>query len=128
MFVVPFVIIVRMDRLRTWGPLIAWCALIFAASHVPHLDAAHRLGDPDGAVYDYPLRKVAHLVEYGVLYLLALRPLKTPGRAFLFAVLYALSDEFHQHFVPGRDGKGTDVLIDACGAALAWIWSRNRAR
>lgn len=115
-----------MEALRRWGPLVAWCALIFAASHVPHFDATHRLGDPDGAVYDFPLRKLAHLFEYAVLFLLARRALGSSSRAFLFAVTYAGSDEWHQSFIAGRDGTLGDVLIDSCGAALGWIYRRNR--
>ena len=121
-----FSIIGAMERLRKWGPLVAWCALIFAASHVPHFDAVHRLGDPDGAVYDYPLRKLLHLTEYAVLYLLAARAMGSPLRALIFSVAYACSDEWHQNFVAGREGKLTDVVIDACGAVLGWVYRRNR--
>ena len=39
--------------------------------------------------------------------------------AFLFAVVFAASDEWHQTFVPGRYGKVRDVALDALGAALA---------
>ncbi len=39
--------------------------------------------------------------------------------ALLLAVLYALSDEFHQSFVPGRHPSWVDALvIDGSGAAL----------
>jgi len=34
------------------------------------------------------------------------------------AALYAASDEFHQHFVPGRSCEFKDVMIDSCGALL----------
>jgi hypothetical protein len=34
---------------------------------------------------------------------------------FLIGVLYAVSDEIHQTFVPGRAGQLRDVLIDSCG-------------
>ena len=40
----------------------------------------------------------------------------------LCAVLAAL-DEFHQLFVPGRDGKLSDVLIDTCGAVCFLLFS-----
>lgn len=43
-------------------------------------------------------------------------PLRIPAFAFIFTVLYAASDEIHQLFVPGREGKVTDVLIDSAGA------------
>lgn len=38
--------------------------------------------------------------------------------AWLTAVLYAISDEVHQFFVPGRSMELRDVLIDSSGALL----------
>lgn len=32
------------------------------------------------------------------------------------SVFYAITDELHQHFVPGRDGNALDVLLDSFGA------------
>jgi VanZ family protein len=37
------------------------------------------------------------------------------GLAALFSILYAVSDEVHQLYVPGRNGSALDVGIDACG-------------
>ena len=34
---------------------------------------------------------------------------------------YACSDEIHQLFVADRAGKGSDVLIDMCGAVIALL-------
>ena len=33
--------------------------------------------------------------------------------------MYAISDEVHQLFVPGRSGQATDVLIDFSGSLAA---------
>lgn len=38
--------------------------------------------------------------------------------SWVFCILYAASDEFHQLFVPGRAGLVTDVCIDSAGALL----------
>jgi len=48
----------------------------------------------------------------------------------LIVVLYAATDEFHQVFVPSRQGTVEDVLIDTCGAALALtgLWTAGRWR
>jgi len=56
-----------------------------------------------------------------------LRQLKNSSRwAWVLAVLYALTDEFHQSFVPGRHPSLLDVLVfDAAGAAIA-LWFRHR--
>ena len=63
------------------------------------------------------LRKIAHAAEYAVLGALLLRALGRPGLAFALGVLYAVSDELHQTFVPGRAGSPLDVAIDAAGVA-----------
>lgn len=79
--------------------------------------------------------KVFHLVLYfgfGGLTLWALRMTKLKGKgsivyiAFLCVVLYGLSDEIHQLFVPGREFSLFDLLADAAGAAIgiltaAWL-------
>lgn len=102
-----------MKRLTAWGPVVAWCALIFAFSAIPDLNS--------GLEYDYPLRKIAHMLEYGVLALLVRRAGKSRAQAFVFSVLYAASDEWHQSFVPGRAGAAGDVLIDGAGALTALL-------
>ena len=73
---------------------------------------------------DHPVRKTAHATEYAVLAGLLLGAVSTRmirGKNIIFSVciaaLYAVTDEFHQLFVPGRSGSITDVLIDTCGAA-----------
>jgi VanZ family protein len=41
--------------------------------------------------------------------------------AWLAGVAYAASDEFHQHFVAGRNGNLIDLAIDAIGALLGVV-------
>jgi len=41
--------------------------------------------------------------------------------AWMMAILFALSDEFHQSFVDGRTSTARDVLIDSAGAGIALI-------
>ena len=108
-------------RAGLWLPVLAWCALIYAVSDRPVMTSG--LAD----AYDVPLRKTAHLVEYAILWLLARRAFAGSGAgrpgpaAFVLAVLYAASDEWHQTFVPGRMGRPSDVLVDSAGAGLAWL-------
>lgn len=75
-------------------------------------------------------RKGAHFSIYallGFLICLLITVGYSFGRGFIFspvfAGLYAVSDELHQHFVEGRTGKLGDVVIDffgaVCGALLA---------
>jgi len=102
-----------------WLPVIAWMALIFVLSSQPLLPQA-----PD-ALLDGLLKKAAHFGEYLVLVMLLSRAL-SPARgavgwrvgalALGIAVAYAVSDELHQNFVPGRTPSPWDVAIDSLGA------------
>lgn len=88
---------------------------------------------PNFGGLDYFVKKSAHGIGYGLLALSYLRAL--PNRnyklAWLLAVLYSATDEFHQSFVPGRHPAATDVLIfDNLGAMIAllihyWVFKRN---
>ncbi|MDQ4072445.1 MAG: VanZ family protein, partial [Actinomycetota bacterium] len=44
------------------------------------------------------------------------------------SIVYAVSDEIHQTFVPGRSGTPIDVSIDALGASIAALVIRRRER
>jgi VanZ family protein len=88
----------------------------------------------------FVVRKSAHVGEYAVLYWLvwrALRPTTATGwswgraaLALAVVLLYAVTDEWHQAFVPSRDGTLRDVLFDTGGGVLAllFIWSLGRCR
>ena len=122
-------------------------AVIFLASATPDLKAvplAQRVGvlpqllGPDLTnLLELLLRKGAHLFSFGVLALLARHALASgfpelPAHrrtylAFGFAVLYAITDEWHQSLAPTRDARATDVLIDAAGAAVALWVARKRS-
>lgn len=90
---------------------------------------------------DMPIRKTAHAMEYAVLGILCVGGFfvwreevrweaehtvaikisrvytkRTVLIPWLIAVVYAMTDEIHQLFVPGRSGKVLDVLIDSAGA------------
>jgi len=87
----------------------------------------------------------AHLFLYSVLVWTALsalqswkditdRPFRWVLVAAAFAVLYGITDEFHQSFVAGRSASELDVGFDALGSiaaatlgygALTW-WTRSR--
>jgi VanZ family protein len=108
--------------LRLWAPVVAWAALIFALSSVPDLGTG--LGG-----WDLVLRKLAHAAEYAVLGALLLRATARPGLAFVLGTLYAVSDEVHQSFVPGRMGSVLDVALDTVGVAIGIVlWQLVRTR
>jgi VanZ family protein len=64
------------------------------------------------------IRKLAHFTEYGILFLLLVRgPMQgRPYSALMLCVAYALLDEGHQSFVPGRTASLYDVALDSTGA------------
>jgi VanZ family protein len=67
------------------------------------------------------IRKFAHLMAYFILGLLVVRALYPMLQKYvmrlslLICLMYAVSDEVHQVFVPGRSGEIRDVLIDMIG-------------
>jgi len=93
--------------LRYWLPVLLWMGVIFVVSSRPRLPC-----HPNDTV-DLVVKKAGHLSEYGALAFLLWRAiskergwpvLPSLGGAFFLSLLYAASDEFHQTFVPGRDG------------------------
>lgn len=108
----------------SWLPAILWMALIFFLSSIPKLQVS------EGPV-DLVLRKLAHMVEYGILFVFLYRGFRRSTRwsmernlfyTFVLTVFYAASDEYHQTFVPGRAGKLFDVGFDALGAMAGLVF------
>jgi VanZ family protein len=80
--------------------------------------------------WDLILRKLAHMAEYGLLWLLWWRALGygNPALPAAIAIGYSITDELHQTTVEGRHGTPVDVLIDSAGVALAYLAVRARGR
>ena len=82
-----------------------------------------KTGIPSFGVWDALVKKGAHFLAYAVLSVLAWRLFREGQRpylwAFLLTVLYAISDEYHQSYIPGRNGTLIDVLIDSLGGVTA---------
>lgn len=80
--------------------------------------------DIDERKFDYLIRKLAHFTEYmilGILMYLASCKNNIPKYSkvlwcILFCAFYAITDEIHQAFIPGRGPKVSDVLIDSFGS------------
>lgn len=109
-----------------WGPVVVWMAGIFYFSSRPQPLGPLSRSDHSGLI-----GRVAHIAEYAGLAALlhrALSPqsdrLRASLRAFGLALAYALLDEIHQGFVPGREFSVTDITCDALGAlaALGAVW------
>jgi VanZ family protein len=121
----------RVIVLVRWLLVVCWMGVIFALSATPSL------ASPFEPIYDFILRKLAHVTVYAVLTILAYgalrlhmaRPTHAWLLALLIAMLYACSDEWHQTFVPGREGTVRDVVIDSVGIVGAWaLASRTRIK
>lgn len=108
--------------LTRFAPPLLLMGAIFFLSAQPDLNSG--LGS-----WDTILRKLAHMVEFGLLWFLWWRALGYGNRLWpaLIAIAYAVTDELHQTTVEGRVGSPVDVLIDSAGVALAVLVAR-RAR
>jgi len=108
-----------LKQLKLWAPVVIWAGLIFFFSSIPDLES--------GLKEDFILRKIAHIFEYFILTLLLFRAFKGSlamnlDRLYIYpaalALLYAISDEFHQFFVDGRYCSLNDVMIDSIGIVI----------
>ncbi len=116
-------------KYEKWASLIIWMLAIY------YLSSKSLTFVVVTDFWEFILRKMAHMFEYGVLNLLIFRILgQTEKRhyywnlfwALFFTILYAISDEYHQTFTIGRVGIYTDVLIDSAGALVAaWLMFLN---
>jgi len=115
--------------LFNWLPLIAYCLMIYIQSDLP---------SPEGLPSFTFSDKLLHFAAYGLLGILFYRAYQTlrlrNNRQLLFflsvasAVLYGISDEIHQYFVPFRDADALDAIANSLGAACGvYIYQRRAA-
>jgi len=118
------------DWLRRWGPAVFIMSVIFVASATSSSDL------PKFGMWDLFAKKGGHMFGYALLAVAFSHALQKNAKiakaglvaALSLASLYALSDEFHQRFTPGRTSSLQDVGIDILGAALGliiWNWIRK---
>jgi VanZ family protein len=113
-----------------WLPAVLIMAIIFAFSSIPSKEM------PNFGPEDLIVKKGGHVLGYGLLttaYWYGFRFEKRRWwQALLIAIFYAMSDEFHQSFVPGRHPSWVDALvIDGSGGAIAegmvyWLKARKK--
>lgn len=125
-----------------WTFVIAWMVMIFVFSNQPAVVSdgnSHtiirifkalgiNLDSIMGNLANFAVRKSAHFLEYLMLSLLiynACRENYSVSRSIFFSVglvfCYASTDEIHQLFVPGREGRLRDVMIDTSGGGTAML-------
>lgn len=122
-------------KINSWIPVLIWMGVIFYLSHQPASESSELSAslaatilymieviipvDPD--YFHHFVRKSAHFFAYFILGILVVNAFrvynfKYAAYSLFICVLYAISDEVHQLFIPGRSGELRDVLIDGTGA------------
>ncbi|TJX12543.1 VanZ family protein [Tissierella creatinini] len=126
-------------KVLPWILVVLWMVFIFYQSHKPAPES-NKLSKgiteiivetvekvtPDVEIevnkYHHTIRKNAHFLSYLLLGILVANGLRNSGvnigLAVIICVLYAISDEIHQLYVPGRSGEVKDVIIDSAGALV----------
>ena len=111
----------------SWLLLVGYCLLIFIQSSQPSIDMGTDLPGMD---------KLLHLAAYSFMAVLACRAFATLPRlnsalalflaGFAFTLLFGLSDEWHQSFVPARMADVWDFAADGLGALLGAGFASRR--
>jgi VanZ family protein len=117
---------------KKWAVLISilWMTMIFTATQLPYFKGANTeavihntfsfTNHFDIQELNLIVRKVTHVTVFGILAVLLFKSL---GSRYFFSwlltVIYAISDEWHQSFMPGREASYKDVMLDSFGALLA---------
>lgn len=105
--------------LGKWLPVFLWAAVIYSLSSMTQVKASEFF------VWDFVYKKIAHVTEYAILYALILRATKGNFKlSLVLSIIYSVSDELHQSFVPGRTAAWFDLGFDLSGAGLSayTIW------
>lgn len=100
---------------------------VVAKNNESFKDILLKLYESKGA--NFVIRKSAHMFSYFVLAILSFIMVYTHKEninlsikySFLISILYAISDEIHQLFIPGRSGMIQDVFIDGIGVVVGII-------
>jgi VanZ family protein len=110
-----------LNKLKRWLPSLLMMAIIFGFSSIPSREM------PSFGGLDFSIKKIGHALGYGLLATAYLHGLggKRYWLAWLMALLFSASDEFHQSFVPGRNPSLWDVFLFDNLGALAGLWIRR---
>lgn len=117
-----------------WLPVFLWMGVIFYFSSIPDLTPGFEKYSTNVLI-----SKLAHITEYAILAFLLSRLFRKSVRelfsdnlqmilqiVFFVALLYAVSDEYHQLFVQGREGTFRDIMIDSIGITLVPLYFTSK--
>ena len=136
---------------KKWLPVLLWACVIsfFSTDHFSASQSSRILGPllhwlfPDispehAASIHFIVRKLGHWVEYFILAVLLYRALyaESGGRSsvrpavltVVSTVVWAVTDEFHQSWVPSRTASIVDVMIDGFGGIFGTFWMYLRQK
>jgi VanZ family protein len=103
-----------------WLPALLVMIVIFSFSSQPGDNLPHFMG------WDYFIKKMGHAIGYGFLAMSYFHFFKYDKKrywlAWLLAITFAVTDEFHQSFVAGRHASAFDVLIFDNLGAIFGLW------
>ncbi len=113
--------------LRFWFPVFLYSGIIFYASSLPDLKPPLEIKNVD---------KIIHVFEYFPFGFLLARAFLQQWPAVklwqvvtICSLLYGISDEYHQSFVPGREAGVIDAIADTIGGFLGvWIYLFRQKR
>lgn len=120
-----------LSRRRTlwyWGPVVIWMVIIFVGSSHSNVVLS------ESPSRDNLMKNLGHIIEYALLGFLIFRALSskkgdTLSSRYVWlwsltgAILYGLSDEVHQMFVPTRTAYLGDILMDGVGAGMGVLFA-----
>jgi VanZ family protein len=112
--------------IKYWAPVILYCGIIVFLSSQSH--PSQHLPSFLFGMSD----KLLHAMEYGILGILLYRAFHQTTRttvsiilSIICVVIFGISDEIHQWFVPNRQAELWDLLADTIGATffiLTWVF------
>ncbi len=107
--------------------IVAFLPAVIWASFIYFLSAQSVLPSLALSTWDFVFKKTAHVVVYGILYILFFRGFQQTTELkgnqvwllpLILTLAYAAFDELHQSTVPGRHGSLRDIGFDALGCSL----------
>lgn len=122
-----------LNKFLSWTAVLLWMVVIFNLSSQPaHQSNKLSTGvtqvivetvakvapNTNFDISNHIVRKNAHFFAYLILGVVVMNAIRGKSLSLLICVLYAIWDEVHQMFVPGRGPGVKDVFIDSSGAAV----------
>jgi len=114
-------------RFWCWGPVVIWMAIIFIGSSHSNVVLS------ESPSKDNLMKNLGHIIEYALLGFLIFRALSSKKGdtltsryvwlwSLIGAILYGVTDEVHQMFVPTRTAYLGDIFMDGVGAGMGLLF------